>query len=441
MQILPLQCWREKCQSATSRGRRRRSATEGEVKLMMRTETFGDFWNFTLNPTGHFRNFRFCRRCGRASGLLLGLRFDPLLLHRTQKTWFLPDFTVTLLDIILEFSDGSQTDRISTRVLRLLRLFRVVRLGKVTRFASFLRDKFESEVAYTQFSLLLLVIGMMLQEHVIACGWFGIASLGTHPTSWLSEHGRTSSSFTLQYTDSLRWSFSQLGVGGTEIEAMNETEGIYSVVVSLISLMTFSSIISSMTSLVSTLQSRRIDQTQQFGLLRRFLKTNHIEENLSQRITRFLHYTYHQRTANVEDPYILDYLSKSLQADLQLARYKAECNVVRSIAREAVSVHEVAEDDVVFCHGNKAISAYYMIRGSLLYLQMGCTARSPPAAWIAEMSLWTEWTHQGDRPGGSTRGDRGRVRGFRDMRLERKDGLVPTRERPERKNPISMHLE
>ena len=81
------------------------------------------------------------------------------------------------------------------------------------------------------------------------------------------------------------------------------------------------------------------------------------------------------------------------------------------------------------------------VPGSLLYLQMGCTARSPPAAWIAEMSLWTEWTHQGDRPGGSTRGDRGRVRGFRDMRLERKDGLVPTRERPERKNPISMHLE
>ncbi|CAK9063317.1 unnamed protein product, partial [Durusdinium trenchii] len=57
MQILPLQCWREKCQSATSRGRRRRSATEGEAKLMTRSETFGDFWNFTLNPTGHFRNF------------------------------------------------------------------------------------------------------------------------------------------------------------------------------------------------------------------------------------------------------------------------------------------------------------------------------------------------------------------------------------------------
>ncbi len=32
-----------------------------------------------------------------------------------------------------------------------------------------------------------------------------------------------------QYTSSLRWAFSQLGVGGTEMEAVNETEGIYSV--------------------------------------------------------------------------------------------------------------------------------------------------------------------------------------------------------------------
>jgi hypothetical protein len=55
-------------------------------------------------------------------------------------------------------------------------------------------------------------------------------------------------------------------------------------------------------------------ETQQFGLLRRFLRTNNISSNLSQRITRFLQYTYHQRETNSHDPYILAYLSKSLQA-------------------------------------------------------------------------------------------------------------------------------
>ena len=42
--------------------------------------------------------------------------------------------------------------------------------------------------------------------------------------------GNTDASFTLLYTKSLRWAFSQLGIGGTEIEAVNEDEGIYSVV-------------------------------------------------------------------------------------------------------------------------------------------------------------------------------------------------------------------
>lgn len=37
------------------------------------------------------------------------------------------------------------------------------------------------EVAYTQFSLLLLIVGMCLLEHAIACGWFGIASYSGSP--------------------------------------------------------------------------------------------------------------------------------------------------------------------------------------------------------------------------------------------------------------------
>lgn len=37
-----------------------------------------------------------------------------------------------------------------------------------------------------------------------------------------------------QYTHSLRWAFSQLGIGGTNIEATNEAEGIYSAGVALV---------------------------------------------------------------------------------------------------------------------------------------------------------------------------------------------------------------
>eukprot|EP00435_Cladocopium_sp_Y103_P074113 s223_g46.t2 len=335
------------------------------------------------------------------------------------RSWFLPDSIVTIIDMILEFStNSSEANRASTRILRLLRLFRVVRLGKLTRFAAFLRDRFETQVASVRFSLVIIMTGMMLLEHVIACGWFGLGSMeSANGRTWLTEYKLQDETFFKQYTASLRWAFQQLGIGGTDIEATNEREGAYSLMVALISLVNFSTIISSMTSLVSALQSRRMEETQQFGLLRRFLRINNIGANLSQRITRFLQFTYHQRETNSHDPYILDYLSKSLQAELQLARYSdclahlpfldqlltsdgmsvQENHIMQTLAQRAVAILDSAEDDVVFCHGCKADATYFTLHGALRYLKND----DPPSRvrfgqWISEMCLWTEWLHVGD---------------------------------------------
>eukprot|EP00435_Cladocopium_sp_Y103_P010977 s954_g2.t2 len=338
---------------------------------------------------------------------------------RYLSTWFIPDLTVNTIDVVMILAESmisnDESMRASTRVLRLLRLSRVVRLGKLTKFASFLRDKFESEVTYTQFSLVILILAMCLLEHIIACGWFGIGSMEGEIT-WLSRSEWSDSSFTLQYTTALRWAFSQLGVGETELEAVNEKEGVYSNVVALISLITFSSVVSSMTSLVSTLQGQGREETQQFSLLRRFLRVNHIPENLSHRITRFLHYTYHERTANVDDPQILMFLSKSLHAELQLERHREhidkmeflatllhnpsisfqEGQVMQTLAQRALTSHDLGEDDVVFCHGNPATSAYLLLHGSMTYLQVDMTVQPTGDYWMCEMCLWTHWSHFGD---------------------------------------------
>ena len=118
-------------------------------------------------------------------GILVGNR--SRIARRYLKTWFFPDVIVTTVDLAIEFGIGARFEASgSTRVLRLLRLMRVVRLGKVTRFAAFLRDRFETEGAYTHFSLLLVMLSMMLIEHVIACGWFGLGSLSSSNT-WITR--------------------------------------------------------------------------------------------------------------------------------------------------------------------------------------------------------------------------------------------------------------
>ncbi|CAJ1343604.1 unnamed protein product [Effrenium voratum] len=331
------------------------------------------------------------------------------------RTWFVPDLVVTTIDLILEFSvaDGN-TDRATTKALRLLRLCRVVRLGKLTRFAAYLRDKFESQVASIQFSLVLVMMGMMLLEHVIACGWCGIAMSSSSET-WLNHSQVKDASFVEQYTASLRWAFSQLGIGGTNIEATNETEGMYSIVVGLISLVTFSTVVSSMTSMVSALHSGRMEEIQQFGLLRRFLRVNQIPASLGQRITRFLQHTYHQRESDSRDPFILALLSGSLQAELQFARYShcfsklpfledllssslnvQEENVMRSLASKAVEIIDSGENEVIFCCNTRAEATYFALHASLRYNHAEHQRTVNYGFWAAEMCLWTEWWHVGD---------------------------------------------
>ena len=333
-------------------------------------------------------------------------------------TWFAPDLAVTVTDLFIWFSDESHAEGPSTtRILRFLRLFRLIRLGKLTRVSAFLRDYFESQVASIQFSLLLVLLGMLLLEHVMACCWYGLGSHDPSARTWLTTSRIRDETFFKQYTASLRWSFAQLGIGGTQLEAVTETEGVYTILVGVVSLISSSTVISSMTSLVSALHRRRMEETHQFGLLRRFLRNNDVPPSLGQRITRFLSYTYYEaQSQSQEQPHILSLLSTSLQAELQFARYYfclakqpflrqildknlsfQEGHVLQNIAKKGIAILDAGEDDLVYCFGAVADSCYFSLHGSLVFLQKEKDPQDiPVGTWISEMCLWTSWTHTGD---------------------------------------------
>ena len=48
--------------------------------------------------------------------------------------------------------------------------------------------------------LMLLIVGMMLLEHVVACGWFGIGSLTSESDTWLTKSGAEGEAFTAPLT-------------------------------------------------------------------------------------------------------------------------------------------------------------------------------------------------------------------------------------------------
>ncbi|CAE7689158.1 HCN1 [Symbiodinium sp. CCMP2456] len=262
--------------------------------------------------------------------LVLDLR---RIVKHYATTWFPFDATVVGIDWLLYGLEGrNQTAGVArlsktVRILRFLRLVRLARLAKVSTMVEALQEQINSQVATIHYSIFKIIGRMMLLNHVIACSWWGIAQLDEGQPNWISENQLEGRSIEYQYSTALHWSLTQLGVGQTNIEAVNFAERLFSIFITFCALITFSTLVSSVTSLMASLQRLKTEEIEQFRSLRRFLVQNEIPADLGHRVTRFLQYTYALRhealSLDVHLP-ILNLLSKPLQAELQLARYR-EC--------------------------------------------------------------------------------------------------------------------
>lgn len=118
----------------------------------------------------------------------------------------------------------------------------------------------------------------------------------------------------------------QLGVGQTEIEAVSLPERIFSILVMFAALLSFSTLVSSMTSLMARLDQLKTEEVSQFRSLRRFLAENQIEQELSHRVMRFLQHSLNvKKSVQSDDPQVLEMLSKPLQGQTK-RRFRSSQN-------------------------------------------------------------------------------------------------------------------
>ena len=114
-----------------------------------------------------------------------------------------------------------------------------------------------------------------------------------------------------------------LGVGLSQIRSTNTLEIAFFVIVAFRSLMTYATLVSSITSLTSALSKIKEDETSEFRLLRSYMAYNNIGAELSHKVSRFLQHQYHLRqeakSAHANVP-LLDLLSPTLRRELEFAR-------------------------------------------------------------------------------------------------------------------------
>jgi len=263
---------------------------------------------------------------------------------------------------------------------------------------------------------------LILANHVVACAWFGIGLMNADQndgfSTWVIANDMDSRTLTYKYATSLHWSLTQFTPASMEVVPQNIHERLFSVVVLLFAMITFSSFVSMLTASMSELRNISSDEARQFWLLRRYLRDWGVSRRFSLRLQRYLEYAYHKQRQRVQakDVKLLALLSGPLHDEL---RAKTSCvhlvihplfhhcdRYLRVFSRALSDIY-FGRGDCAFTCGEQGSSMLFVCAGVFSYQLgelLGDCAHIPTGRhqevgegnWIAEAVLWTSWLHQGD---------------------------------------------
>eukprot|EP00746_Dinoflagellata_sp_MGD_P017700 gnl/MRDRNA2_/MRDRNA2_140797_c0_seq1.p1 gnl/MRDRNA2_/MRDRNA2_140797_c0~~gnl/MRDRNA2_/MRDRNA2_140797_c0_seq1.p1 ORF type:complete len:390 (+),score=34.86 gnl/MRDRNA2_/MRDRNA2_140797_c0_seq1:31-1170(+) len=278
-----------------------------------------------------------------------------------------------------------------------------------------------------------LVIVLLFCNHFISCMWYGIGA--TRPEdeiSWIDFHGFTNAPLGYRYLSALHWTLTQFTPAGMEVYPHNEIERFFSVLVLIFALLFFSSFLSSITSAMTQLRQLNAYSSQQFSLVRRFMKENDIRDELAIRIKKHLEHRVHKQKERVQkqDVRIFALLSEPLHKELQEQIHKPilcehpffthycrlEPHAMRSLCHHALSTLTLSQGDTVFATGDICEKMIFVMDGNLLYqwtssetIDSSVWTAVPSAGrdnrlmacylkeggWCSEACLWATWVHRG----------------------------------------------
>jgi hypothetical protein len=342
------------------------------------------------------------------------------------KRWLIIDMLVVLPDWVMKGMTAGAGGGVTgitrlVRVFRVVRVLRLLRLLKLARLMDALLDLLDSEYMFILFTMVRLVLFIMALNHVIACIWFlvGKMTLLDNQLNWLEHTGAGMSFYPAdldwQYLSALHWSLTQFTPASMDVVARNVPERIVSIIVVFFALITFSSVVGSVTSSMTALRTLGGETKKQFWLLRRYMKYKKVDLQVRTRIIRFLehHTSQTQEKVNPSQITILKLLSEPLQNMLAYEMNKRSIighplfeslnehmrPIIIKLSHSVLKFIHFAGEDVLFRTSEDGESMFFVKSGSLQYTLPSGQVVQPPlreGGCISEPVLWTPWLHRGE---------------------------------------------
>lgn len=346
---------------------------------------------------------------------------------RYLQTWFCIDVSVVAVDwsVIIIMTDGKSVEAVgmariskSLRVSRVLRVFRLLRMIKMMSVFAEFSDFITSDTLLTALGIFRLTVGIFTVNHFIACAWYAVGASGVGEDCWIDEllrkSGREELPIEYFYLTSMHWSLTQLTPASMEVTPRNRLERTFTIFTICITLVLFSSFVSSITAAMTRLHALNSEKERQKERVRRYITENRVSLDLGNCIYSFIRRSHdsQQKRVHMDDVGVFKYMPESLRVRL---RYEVFTQVVKPhpffhclgyIDEDAlISVCHLATGETalqmghqLFAAGDVATKVYVLLSGKMDYFLLsgeGARVRVCAGDLVSELVLWAEWRHVG----------------------------------------------
>ena len=247
-------------------------------------------------------------------------------------SWFPLDFISSMPPVLEVFlaiasaSAGGMSSLSSAKVFKLIKVikvFKALRIGKFLKLlnngetdaAMALEEFMTSSLGVTAGKVLSIICSSFLIAHLLACfmaisgdGW-----LRTYDPRAYDDDPASHWSWRRQYLAAMYWAFTTMTtVGYGDITPAGDMERIYAIFAMLMGVSFYSYIIASVSSMVSSIDSKNAIELERMEQLAAWMDHYEIQPSLQRRVRRFFKQFYCEHSA-IDDAYILEKLAPNLQ--------------------------------------------------------------------------------------------------------------------------------
>lgn len=237
----------------------------------------------------------------------------------------------SLLDLVNATVTTSKYNTL-LRLLRLPRLFRVTRIFRVTKVFKTLRrnESVKRVIKMLNMSLGIMrlvhfAVAVVIGVHVAGCFWFLLAKLeGLTPDTWVVKSRLANSDNFVLYLNSIYWVFTTVTtVGFGDIVPGTSLEMVCAMLVMGFGIAFYSYVVSNLSTILSTLDSRSEYIKARLQALDEFSKETHLPKELHSSIRRHITLTYkHFKLSSFSRDALVNELPAYLMNEVTLHMHK-----------------------------------------------------------------------------------------------------------------------